>query len=114
MLLTQQAGRSGDTLRDANKKGQPMSASVRSRFTARMSDPTIRPQHKFAIGQTVALRWPAGRVRPKDPKQALASTMFEIVRLMPEQNDLMHYRIKNSATGQERMVAETDLQSDAE
>lgn len=72
------------------------------------------PQYKYSIGQTVALRWPATSVRPKDPKRSQADSTFEITRLLPEQGDLVHYRVKNATTGQERVVAEIDLHSKLE
>ncbi len=89
-------------------------SSVRLRPTARAMPASAMRRHKFAIGQTVALRWPATSVRPKDPKRSQADSMFEITRLLPEQGDLLHYRVKNANTGQERVVAEIDLHSENE
>ncbi len=87
---------------------------TRLRPTARTLPPATLRRHKYTIGQTVALRWPATSVRPKDPKRSQADSMFEITRLLPEQGDLFHYRVKNATTGQERVVAEVDLQPDTE
>jgi len=88
--------------------------TAKSRFTLRNMAPRLLRQHKFAIGQTVALRWPATSVQPKDPKRAQAGSMFEVIRLLPEEGDLFHYRVKSAVTGQERVVAEADLQAEAE
>lgn len=74
------------------------------------------PQHKFAVGQTVALRMPSTGLHPKTKagQQMAAQSTFEITRLMPQQGDLFHYRVKHAATGQERVVAEVDLHTDTE
>lgn len=70
-------------------------------------------QHKYAVGQAVMLRWPANVARPKGVN-ANTATAFEVTRLLPEQGDFFHYRVKNAATGQERVVAEIDLRTEAE
>ena len=63
----------------------------------------------FKIGQVVQILpqlMPRGvRVTRKSPDE----DRFEVIRLMPENGASFQYRIKNTATGQERLVTETDI-----
>ena len=65
--------------------------------------------HAFKIGQVVQILpqlMPRGvRVTRKGPDE----DRFEVVRLMPDSGSNIQYRIKNTATGQERLVTETDI-----
>lgn len=66
------------------------------------------PQHKFSVGQRITL--PAG-IAPRLPRKAQddANAEFEITRLLPVQGPDLMYRVKNAATSQERVVAESEI-----
>lgn len=65
--------------------------------------------HAFKIGQVVQILpqlMPRGvRVTRKAPDE----DRFEVIRLMPESGANFQYRIKNTATGQERLVTEIEI-----
>ena len=58
--------------------------------------------HKFQVGQSVALI-------PRSIRQA-APGAYEIVRLMPDNAEEPHYRIKSDAERHERVVPESELE----
>jgi hypothetical protein len=60
------------------------------------------PMHRFQVGQSVGLI-------PRVIRQA-AKGNYEIVRLMPENEDDPMYRIKSSAERYERVVPESELE----
>jgi len=60
------------------------------------------PMHKFQVGQSVGLI-------PRVIRQA-AKGNYEIVRLMPENDDDPMYRIKSTAERYERVVPESELE----
>ena len=62
--------------------------------------------HKFQVGQSVGLI-------PRVIRQA-AKGNYEIVRLMPENEDDPVYRIKSIAERYERVVPESELEPSAE
>jgi hypothetical protein len=64
------------------------------------------PMHKFHVGQSVGLI-------PRVIRQA-AKGNYEIVRLMPENEDDPVYRIKSTAERYERVVPESELEPAAE
>lgn len=57
--------------------------------------------HRFKTGQSVRIAQSAFH--------AASGGLFEIVRLMPQERGINHYRIKASVGGQERVVAEDEL-----
>jgi hypothetical protein len=67
------------------------------------------PNHVFKVGQLVRiLPHLLPRVARNQEVEA-ARTQFEVVRLMPESGSAFQYRIKNKASGQERLVTETEI-----
>jgi hypothetical protein len=62
--------------------------------------------HKFHVGQSVDLI-------PRVIRQA-AKGSYEIIRLMPENEDDPMYRIKSTAERYERVVPESELEPSAE
>ncbi len=65
--------------------------------------------HKYKVGQEVRfLRKPAGRLT-REVEQSFFSSSFEISRLLPISEAEAQYRVKNRATGQERVAAETEI-----
>lgn len=61
--------------------------------------------HKFAVGQTVRYsphRFDRHQVSP-------AQGRFKIVRLLPETESVLQYRVKSQADGHERVVREDQL-----
>jgi hypothetical protein len=70
---------------------------------------STEPEHKYKVGQEVRfLRAPAGRLT-REVEQSLFAASFEISRLLPVSSAEAQYRVKNRATGQERVAAETEL-----
>ena len=59
--------------------------------------------HKFQVGQSVALI-------PRSIRQAAPGT-YEITRLMPDNAAEPHYRIKSDAERHERVVPESELET---
>lgn len=57
--------------------------------------------HKFKLRQLVTLA-PAGSGTGRNVK-------FEVVRLLPEEHGINHYRIKSLLDGHERVVTESEL-----
>jgi hypothetical protein len=88
-------------------------AAIRTRFARQ---PYVRRDrlHKFAIGEVVALSSSPGVVRTKDMERELIAARFEIMRLLPEQDRSLQYRVKDTISGQERVVAEESILSNLE
>jgi hypothetical protein len=67
------------------------------------------PQHKFRVGQEVRyLRGAADRVS-REMEKSLFSGPFEVSRLLPASGIEFQYRLKNLATGQERIASEAEI-----
>jgi len=75
-----------------------------------MSSPLSSPAHAFALGQKVRIIKTAARTTD-DMHASLYGSDFEITRLFPRTLEGFEYRIKNLATGQERMILEDRLES---
>jgi hypothetical protein len=60
------------------------------------------PKHRFAVGQTVAFS-------PDRSQEVPARGRFEVVRLLPETQNVPQYRVKSQADGHERVVREDQL-----
>ena len=60
------------------------------------------PAHKFAVGQTV-------RFAPDRHQESVARGSFKIVRLLPEEANVLQYRVKSQVDGHERVVREDQL-----
>jgi hypothetical protein len=58
--------------------------------------------HKFAVGQTV-------RFSPDRHQQALRAERFKVMRLLPEADNQLQYRVKCERDGHERVVREDQL-----
>jgi len=58
--------------------------------------------HKFTVGQTV-------RFSPDRQQGSSARGRFKIVRLLPEAESVLQYRVKSQADGHERVVREDQL-----
>jgi hypothetical protein len=58
--------------------------------------------HKFAVGQAV-------RFSPDRQQQAIRAERFKVVRLLPEADNQLQYRIKCERDGHERVVREDQL-----
>lgn len=71
-----------------------------------MRDPM---QHTYKLGQVVRILptlMPRGL---RTVHKGLKQDLFEVVRLMPEADWHLQYRVKCKATGQERLVNETEI-----
>ena len=58
--------------------------------------------HKFAVGQTV-------RFSPDRGQEHEKGELFKIVRLLPEAENVVQYRVKSETDGHERVVREDQL-----
>jgi len=70
-------------------------------------------RHAFAVGEVVKVLPNAMERKPKDIAKSLYAYDFTITRLLPEETSALQYRIKNVATGQERVAHESELYSAA-
>ena len=66
-------------------------------------------RHAFAVGQVVKVLPSAFGRKSKDVEKSLYADDFQVTRLLPEEASSFQYRIKNVATGQERVAAESEL-----
>ena len=66
-------------------------------------------RHQYALGQLVKVLPSAFGRKSKEIEKSLYGDDFEVTRLLPEEASIFHYRIKNTSTGQERVVAESEL-----
>ena len=66
-------------------------------------------QHAFTLGQAVNILPRASTRTSRVVEQSLNSCHFKIVRLLPEEGIGFQYRVKNSETSQERVVAECEI-----
>jgi len=71
-------------------------------------DRSISSVRRFALGQKVRIAI-TGRVLTDDMRESLHASDFVVCRLYPASSAGFEYRIKNIATGQERMAIERDL-----
>jgi hypothetical protein len=92
-----------------NKQNIARRAALRERLYGRDQYVSRARHHKFAIGQVVALMATPGIARPKEMERDLLAAHFEILRLLPEQDHSLQYRVKDTVTGQERIVAEESI-----
>lgn len=83
--------------------------AAQMRFTARPVFARSERRHKFKIGEFVTLARAASLIRPKEAQRDFLTARFEITRLLPEQGQSFHYRVKDATTGQERVVAEDSI-----
>lgn len=60
------------------------------------------PAHKSTVGQTV-------RFSPDRQLESAARGRFKIVRLMPEAESVLQYRVKSQVDGHERVVREDQV-----
>ena len=58
--------------------------------------------HKFAVGQAV---W----FSPDRDQEHAKGGLFKIVRLLPEAENVLQYRVKSETDGHERVVREDQL-----
>jgi hypothetical protein len=58
--------------------------------------------HKYAVGQSV-------RFSPDRHELGSAQGWFKVVRLLPESESMLQYRVKSQADGHERVVREDQL-----
>ena len=93
-----------------------MSAPHRPPIGVRTRAPTERrapaasaATHAFKIGQLVNVRPQAFLRASRSVEQALYSSNFEITRLLPTTGAEFQYRVRNSTTGQERVVGESEI-----
>ena len=59
--------------------------------------------HKFAVGQTLHFSPGLGEDRKSQGR-------YKVVRQLPETGDMLQYRIKSEADGQERVVREDQVE----
>jgi hypothetical protein len=70
------------------------------------------PQHIFTVGQRVRFLPEQTTVRrPQQESDALYAASFEIVRLLPRAESRLYYRIRDVASGQERVASEQEITS---
>jgi hypothetical protein len=60
------------------------------------------PAHRFMIGQTVVVPW-------SGPEGPLPLGPYVIVRLLPLEDGVPHYRVRSSADGHERALLENQI-----
>ena len=60
-------------------------------------------EHKYAVGQSV-------RFSPDRRQLSSAQGRFNVVRLLPEAESMLQYRVKSQADGHERVVWENQLE----
>src|SRR5207237_4745875 len=75
-------------------------AALRRRPT--LDQPYVRRErlHKFAIGAVIVLSDRPRIVRPNRTEREPLVARFEIMRLLPEQDRSLQYRVKDTVTGQ--------------
>jgi hypothetical protein len=61
--------------------------------------------HRFAVGQSVRF----SPDRPDRHQLGAARGQFKIVRLLPEEAQVLQYRVKSQVDGHERVVREDQL-----
>lgn len=66
-------------------------------------------RHKLGIGASVTLVGNAGEVRSKELEREFQEARFEVTRLLPAEGQGFQYRIKDTITGRERVVAEDQI-----
>jgi hypothetical protein len=81
---------------------------VRTRVLDRRP-PLNAATHAFKIGQLVSVRPQAFLRTSRAVEQALYSSNFEVTRLLPTTGAEFQYRVRNAATGQERVVGESEI-----
>lgn len=67
-----------------------------------MKQDLTMPAHKFTVGQTV-------RFSPDRNQEGSGRGSFKILRLLPEAENVLQYRVKSQADGHERVVREDQL-----
>lgn len=72
------------------------------------------PAHKFKVGQQVRFIRSAPQKLSKEVEQSLFAASFEINRLLPAVGTVFQYRVRNLATGQERVADEAEIVSASE
>ena len=58
--------------------------------------------HKFSVGQTV-------HFSPDRNQQGTVRGSFKVVRLLPEETNILQYHVKSQLDGHERVVREDQL-----
>ena len=65
--------------------------------------------HRFKIGEIVKLIPTRIGALPRNMGKGLTGAEFEITRLLPEEMHSLQYRIKDTSSGQERVVDEDSI-----
>lgn len=65
--------------------------------------------HKMSVGEQVTLLNAPRDPRSKDSKLQLQTANFEITSLLPAEGSHFQYRVKEVATGRERVVLEDQI-----
>jgi hypothetical protein len=87
---------------------RPPTPGIRTRFPAEPRRPVLTA-HAFKVGQLVSVRPQTALRTSRAVEQALYSSNFEITRLLPASGPEFQYRVRNAATGQERVVTESEI-----
>lgn len=66
-------------------------------------------RHKYEVGQQVRYFLGATGRLSREVEKSLSGSSFEISRLLPSSGAEFQYRVKNTTTGQERVVSEGDI-----
>jgi len=66
-------------------------------------------RHKYEVGQRVRYFLGATGRLSREVEKSLSGSSFEISRLLPSSGAEFQYRVKNTTTGQERVVNEGDI-----
>ncbi len=88
---------------------------IRQRYFSRTPQPpaTVRqeamPRHKYQVGQMVTFLMVARTRTSRAVEKSIYDNDFEIMRLLPTAGEDFQYRIRNARTGQERVVAESEI-----
>ena len=92
-----------------NQQNAARRDALRRRFYIREPHIPSERRHKFSVGEIVGLIRISTIKRPRDAESDSILAKFEITRLLPQEDKTLHYRIKDVATGHERVVAEESI-----
>ena len=67
------------------------------------------PRHKYAVGQQVTYALGTVARMSRTVEKALSEGAFEISRQLPLEGVEFQYRVRNTTTGHERVVSESDI-----
>ena len=69
----------------------------------------VVPGHKYKVGQEVRYLRSPGERASREIEKSLFAASFTVSRLLPASGAELQYRLKNTATGQERIASEAEI-----